>query len=75
MGEAGDLKIGLASSRIRGRYSTEQYGSEFKPDVTWEFLRGIVEEPEFDEYKHMALFRRQRSAVCPLDRAFNVSYR
>jgi hypothetical protein len=24
VGEAGDLKIGLASSRIRGRYSTEQ---------------------------------------------------
>lgn len=29
----------------------EQYGSDFKPDVTWEFLREIVEEPEFNEYE------------------------
>lgn len=28
----------------------DQFGSAFKPDVTWEFLKGIVEDPDFDEY-------------------------
>ncbi|WP_218962296.1 hypothetical protein [Halorubrum persicum] len=29
----------------------EQFGSDFKPDVTSKFLRGIVEEPKFNEYE------------------------
>lgn len=28
----------------------EQFGSTFKSDLTWSFLRGIVDEPEFSEY-------------------------
>ncbi|MXR19716.1 hypothetical protein GRX66_03510 [Halobacterium sp. PCN9] len=28
----------------------EQYGSTFKPEVTWQFLKGIVEEPDFTKY-------------------------
>ncbi|CQH55015.1 uncharacterized protein HHUB_2167 [Halobacterium hubeiense] len=28
----------------------EQYGSTFKPEVTWQFLKGIVEEPDFEKY-------------------------
>jgi hypothetical protein len=31
----------------------EQFGSAFKPDVTWGFLKGIVEEPDFEEYDHV----------------------
>jgi hypothetical protein len=31
----------------------EQFGSAFKPDVTWGFLKGIVEEPGFEEYDHV----------------------
>jgi hypothetical protein len=29
----------------------EQFGPSFKPDVTWQFLKGIVEE--FEEYNHV----------------------
>jgi hypothetical protein len=28
----------------------EQFGSDFKPDVTRKFLKGIVEDPDFEEY-------------------------
>ncbi|WP_228371028.1 MULTISPECIES: hypothetical protein [unclassified Natrinema] len=31
----------------------EQYGSAFKPEVTWWFLKGIVEDPDFVEYDHV----------------------
>jgi len=31
----------------------EQYGSAFKPAVTWQFLKGIVEDPDFAEYDHV----------------------
>ncbi|MDL0140670.1 hypothetical protein PNP85_14285 [Halobacterium salinarum] len=28
----------------------EQYGSTFKAEITWKFLKGIVEDPDFREY-------------------------
>lgn len=31
----------------------KQFGSAFKPDVTWRFLQGIVDDPEFSEYDDM----------------------
>ena len=31
----------------------EQFGSTFKPEVTWRFLKGIVENPDFEEYDHV----------------------
>ncbi|PGF18423.1 hypothetical protein CP556_18445 [Natrinema sp. CBA1119] len=31
----------------------EQYGSTFKPRITWQFLRGIVEDPDFREYDNV----------------------
>lgn len=31
----------------------EQYGAMFKPEVTWQFLKGIVEEPDFEGYDHV----------------------
>jgi hypothetical protein len=31
----------------------DQFGSAFRSDVTWEFLKEIVEEPDFEEYDHV----------------------
>ncbi|WEL22679.1 hypothetical protein [Halorhabdus sp. BNX81] len=31
----------------------DQFGTQFKPHVTWEFLSGIVEDPDFGEYDHV----------------------
>lgn len=33
----------------------EQFGSEFKPEVTWSFLRGIVEDDAFEEYDQVTV--------------------
>jgi hypothetical protein len=31
----------------------EQFGSSFKPKVTWKWLKNIVEESDFEEYDHI----------------------
>lgn len=33
----------------------EQFGSDFKPELTWSFLRGIVEDDSFEEYDQVAV--------------------
>lgn len=33
----------------------EQFGSDFKPEVTWSFLRGIVEDDTFEEYDQVTV--------------------
>ncbi|WP_254278976.1 hypothetical protein [Haloarcula marina] len=32
------------------KWFEKQYGSTFKPEITWQFLRGIVEDSDFVEY-------------------------